>query len=145
MKDRIRMTCALISLVLLSISCNLSQKTSLQNTNNWDIVLLQKGVVWKQWSGNYQLFNSNQTINVVDVDLNRANIKLDWVNSKDKFQPVDKLIDGENALVAINGTYPDRDKEGKWGSFFKRNDSILCSGLHYFAWIDVSRPWKRPY
>lgn len=121
---RLTKNCIYLFLVVAAISCNSIKNLESKPNNGWDTSTLQKGVVWKQRLGNYPLFNSNQTINVVDIDLKKADVKLDWVNSKDKFQPVYKLIEGEEALVAINGTYPDRDSEGKWGSFFKRNDSI---------------------
>ncbi|MCF7568451.1 phosphodiester glycosidase family protein [Sabulilitoribacter arenilitoris] len=111
-------------LVFLIASCNSNKNLELKVNNGWSTSSLQKGIIWKQWKAYYPLFSSNQTINVIDIDLDKADVKLDWVNSKDKFQPVYKLIEGKGALVAINGTYPDRDKEGRWGSFFKRNDSI---------------------
>ncbi len=115
---------AYLVLTILMISCNSSKNLETKSASGWDTSTLQKGVVWKKWKSFYPLFNSNQTINVVDIDLDKSDVKLDWVNSKDKFQPVYKLIEGEEALVAINGTYPDRDSKGKWGSFFKRKDSV---------------------
>ena len=117
--------CAYLLFILtISISCSSNKNLELKQNQDWSTSTLQKGITWKQWKSHYPLFNSNQTINVIDIDLDEADVKLDWVNSKDKFQPVYKLIEGEGALIAINGTYPDRDSIGRWGSFFKRNDSI---------------------
>lgn len=112
----------IISKLVIS-SCSGTQKLS-EIKHGCETTLLEKGIVWKKWNRFYKDFGSEQTINIIDIDLRASNYILDWLNSKDKFQPVHQLVKDENALVAINGTYPDRDSQGRWGSFFKRNDSI---------------------
>ncbi|MDY7395005.1 phosphodiester glycosidase family protein [Aureibaculum sp. 2210JD6-5] len=115
--------CLLVFLILTSCSSNRNFKIEFKD--GWiSKQNLEKGIVWKQYQGYYPIFNSNQTINVIVVDLKKSKLEFDWVNSKDEFMPVYKLVEGSGALIAINGTYPDRDSKGLWGSFFKRKDSI---------------------
>jgi len=99
-------------------------------TRMWKKDNVKTGLVHYQYEGYYQPFSSNQIVNVLDVDLNNAALKLSFVDTR----PADSLsavvLKIPQAEGAINGTYYEIEANKKLkgdsisSSFFKADNKI---------------------
>lgn len=93
-------------------------------TQKWDENTLREGVVWKK-THFQDLYNSNQVINIIEIDLSKTNIKKlklgALANSRKK---TSELGDSLHAFVAINGGFFDM-KNGGATDYIKVNKKVV--------------------
>lgn len=66
-----------------------------------------KGIYWYAWLGRDTILKRNESINVIDIDLKKANVKFDyaWFNDPKTRKTVSAVADTTNAIVAANSGY----------------------------------------
>ncbi|PRD51428.1 phosphodiester glycosidase family protein [Sphingobacterium gobiense] len=92
-------------------------------TKDWKITKLKKGVVWKQ--GHFQnLFDSEQEINYVEIDLKKNLKKLYLAAEPSELKPTSQLALEHRALVAVNGGFFDM-KNGGATDFIQVDNKVV--------------------
>ncbi len=93
----------------------LSVVASLEHGNyakfKWTSKEIEPGIIWKSFIGYTEIFKSNQSINIIEIDLNKTDKKLTFTHNyiKNKWLPLNSLAKRCNAIVAINGGYSDNE------------------------------------
>ncbi|MCI0920363.1 phosphodiester glycosidase family protein [Sphingobacterium rhinopitheci] len=118
---------SLIILVLafLQLDSKAQNKDSLHIVNHrWEESTLREGVTWKK--GHFKgLFNSNQIINIIEIELNKKNLqKLGLEGLPNSRRKTSTLADSLHALVAINGGFFDM-KNGGAVDYIKVNNKVI--------------------
>ena len=91
--------------------------------HQWKSTKIAKGVVWKT-AHISNLFNSNQIINIVEIDLKKNQKKLHLKALPNSRELTSKLAKESKALVAINGGFFDM-KNGGAVDFIKVNNQVI--------------------
>ena len=107
---------------------------------DWKTKEIARGVKWYSFLGYIDMFMSYQSINVIEVDLNKTEKKLRLAQSYENPSgiTVDSMAISFNAIAAINGTYTDNEKANgteKHISYYKSND---------IEYEDISFPYDHP-
>jgi len=90
----------------------------------WQEKTVKPGVVWKQ--AHYtQLYNSQQEINLIEVDLTQKNVRLAFEGFPDSLALSSAIAQKEQAIAAINGAFFDTKKGG--GVTLLRKDKRLIN------------------
>lgn len=91
----------------------------LKDVEGWVVDTISSGQIWYLYKGRYAPYNSNQIVNVTEIDLNKPEYKVEF-----KYVPSDTLSHVAstvpNAVAGINGTYLEI-VDGKSTSFFRSN------------------------
>lgn len=92
-------------------------------TKEWKETEIRKGVIWKQGHFN-DLFDSEQEINYVEIDLKKNLKKLHLAAEPSELKLTSQLAVEHRALVAINGGFFDM-KNGGATDFIQVNNKII--------------------
>lgn len=85
-----------------------AQNDSLTFVNaQWSVKDVAKGITLKEFhfTGDNQLFESNQYISIVEIDTKKAKGRFALANDPGKITPTSKFAKDSNAVVAMNGTF----------------------------------------
>lgn len=109
---------------LLVFSQSSREKDSLAFVQQqWQTKKIAKGIIWKSASTS-TFFNSNQIINILEIDLKKNQKKLSLQALSKSRELTSKLAKEANAIVAINGGFFDM-KNGGAVDFIKVNHKIV--------------------
>src|SRR5690606_29468026 len=86
----------------------------------------EKGVVWKQAHFN-DLYEAQQEINILEIDLRNKNIDIDFVGLASGLKVTSEFVTEEDAIGGINGSYFDM-KNGGSTTFFKVENEVINAG-----------------
>lgn len=92
--------------------------------HQWEEQTLRKGIIWKK--GLFKdFFNSNQVINIIEIELNKKNLKkLGIEGLPASRKKTSALADSLHALAAVNGGFFDM-KNGGAVDYIKVNDKVI--------------------
>jgi len=125
-----------IANLILSIFCLFTlQYTNAQSTADsviitqikWNKQKAGKGVVWKQVHLD-DLYNSQQEINILEVDLRKKNIDISFTGLANGLKITSDFVQEEDAIGGINGSYFDM-KDGGSITYFKVNGEVVNQSL----------------
>ncbi len=115
---------SLLFIFLLLINCKTNYTKTQKHVNIvWDNKELNEGIIHKSIL-KQELFNSKQTINVLEIDLRIMNLKPIVVFDGKKFIKPSTWGSKLNGMFAINGNFFDIDNGGSV-CYFKRNDTLI--------------------
>jgi len=89
----------------------------------WQDKTIKRGIVWRQAHFN-QLFNSQQEINLIAIDLNNKAVKLGLEGFADTLFLMSEIAKATHATVAINGAFFDT-KNGGGVTLLKKDGTII--------------------
>ncbi|QNL48076.1 phosphodiester glycosidase family protein [Olivibacter sp. SDN3] len=90
---------------------------------DWKITPIKKGITWKQ--GHFdKLFESQQEINLVEIDLRKYRKKICIAADSATLKKTTQFALENNALVAINGGFFDMKKGGSW-DYVKADNNVV--------------------
>ncbi|NGM66223.1 phosphodiester glycosidase family protein [Sphingobacterium sp. SGR-19] len=92
-------------------------------TKDWKKTEVKKGVIWKQGHFN-NLFDSEQEINYVEIDLKKNLKKLYFAAESSELKPTSQLALEHHALVAVNGGFFDM-KNGGATDFIQVDNKVV--------------------
>lgn len=92
-------------------------------TKDWKKTKVKKGVIWKQGHFN-NLFDSEQEINYVEIDLKKNLKKLYFAAESSELKPTSQLALEHHALVAVNGGFFDM-KNGGATDFIQVDNKVV--------------------
>lgn len=81
-----------------------SKETTLKDTKGWLTDTIGTGYIWYQFSGFYQGQNATQNVNVLELDLNNPEYKIEFVYV-DVGDSLSSVGMSRDAIAGINGTY----------------------------------------
>lgn len=115
----------LIPLLLGTIKSHVQDKDSIAIASQaWEKTVLREGITWKK-AHFTDLFNSNQVINIVEIDLTKNNLqKLGLEALPQSRKKTSFLADSIKVLAAINGGFFDM-KNGGAVDFIKVNNKVI--------------------
>ena len=90
---------------------------------NWQTQKVSKGIVWKNVNTSI-LFNSNQIINILEIDLKKNQKKLGLKALPNSRELTSALAKSENSVVAINGGFFDM-KNGGAVDYIKVENKVI--------------------
>jgi len=93
----------------------------------WNKQKAEKGVVWKQAHLD-DLYNSQQEINILEIDLRRKNIDVSFNGLANGLKLTSDFVQEEGAIGGINGSYFDM-KDGGSITYFKVNGEVVNESL----------------
>ena len=109
---------------LLAFTQTSSEKDSLAFVQQqWQSKKISKGILWKSASTS-TFFNSNQIINILEIDLKKNQKKLGLKALPKSRELTSKLAQEANAVVAINGGFFDM-KNGGAVDFIKVDNQVV--------------------
>ena len=108
---------------ILIFSQSTAQDSLAFNRQKWQTQNIAKGIVWKS-AATTTLFNSNQIINILEIDLKKNQKKLGIIALPKSREFTSKLAKEANALAAINGGFFDM-KNGGAVDFIKVENQII--------------------
>lgn len=121
-----RNTAFLFIAFLISLQTGFAQisptDVKLFKSANWKSTKLKSGVVWKQ-ANITGLFNSNQEINYVEIDLKKHRKNIALAALSNKLEKTSTLAKENNGIVAINGGFFNM-KAGGAVDYLKVNNKI---------------------
>ncbi|MHC2993477.1 hypothetical protein OB13_18560 [Pontibacter sp. HJ8] len=113
---------------VLAQSPGIAQQTGLDQAlqrKHWQTEKVSRGMRWKYYHGN-GLFDSRQSISVLDINLRKAGIALSFAYSDSTRIKTSTFAREQNALAAINGSYFDV-KNGGSVNFFRTGGQVNAS------------------
>lgn len=118
---------SIIFLLISTSFINAQNLDSIQFVNKqWTQTNLAKGIVWKKAIFT-DFFDSNQIINIIEIDLNKKNLKRLGIEALEKSRKkTSQLADSLNAIAAINGGFFDM-KNGGAVDYIKVNNQVFNS------------------
>ena len=124
----------LFLLLFLSKLCMAQNDSLALKTAHWQINKIYKGITWKNVHFTQkELFNANQSINILEINLKKKKIMLGFAASdimkadsaaNRLLLPTSKIAQNNNALVAVNAGFFDTKKGGAV-DFLKINNTII--------------------
>lgn len=121
----------------------LTQEITPVKTLEWEEKEVAKGIILKSYLGHIDDFQSQQSINVLEIDLDKSDKKLaiSHVYDLDKYMTVDSMSMRINAIAGINATYADAFREkghNRTISTVKVNGEVLQTNVlpfdHIYSW-----------
>lgn len=85
---------------------------------------IAKGIYWYSWLGEDKVLNRQESINVIDIDLRKADVTFDFAWFNDHRNTVSFVADTANAIVAVNSGYFEYLDEGGYVTFHKSDGKI---------------------
>ena len=117
-------------LISLFIVCSLHAQDELTpaipDSLEWRSETVTDGILWKQYSGDL-IFDSKQNINLIEIDLMVADVRLRVVYDSDTLQQTSNFARKNDALAALNGTFYNRS-DGEPIVFLKIDSKIIYDG-----------------
>jgi exopolysaccharide biosynthesis protein len=89
----------------------------------WEIHIINKGAIWKYHHFD-DLFNSKQSINILDIDLNNDKVVINIPHIGSGFLKTSAMAEQAGAFAAVNGSFFNT-KIGGSVVFFRKNEKIL--------------------
>ena len=83
-----------------SIELTKSAPTLLTDRSSWKVSTVREGLVWYNFEGHEQITNAMQVINVLEFDLTREDLKLEFLYFPDRAK-ISEVAQGDAGLVAI--------------------------------------------
>lgn len=83
-----------------------------------------KGIYWYKWLGNDQVLDRPLSINVLDIDLDKAAVGYDFAYFNEDRVTLSEIADQRKAIVAVNSAYFEKLKDGGYVSFHKSNGKV---------------------
>jgi hypothetical protein len=132
MTEEMKKVFLFITIVTLLAGC-ISPKQILKNVNQrfptapGKAAKITKGIYQYTWLGRDTVLKRNASINVVDIDLQKADVKFDfaWFNGGDKPRNVVSFVaDTAGAIVAANSGYFEILENGTFVTFHKSQGKI---------------------
>lgn len=113
---------------LLTIGCA-HQKAVLESVNqrfdrSGQVQKVDKGIYWFSWLGEDQVLNRNMSINLIDIDLEKAAVEFDFAWFNDQRATLSQVADTALAIVGVNSAYFEKLDDGGYVSFHKSNGII---------------------
>lgn len=93
---------------------------------SWSTKKLDTGIYWKSYQGD-DLFDSRQSINLVELFLDSVSTKFKVAFLEDSMTRTSEFASNNNALVAVNGSFFNRDT-GSSVVFLKVDGSVIHEG-----------------
>ncbi|OKL40024.1 phosphodiester glycosidase family protein [Pontibacter flavimaris] len=90
---------------------------------DWETKKVSESIVWK-YKHFKELFSSNQSITILDIDLNDAGLEVEVPHVLSGFIKTSEAAASVGATVAINGSFFDTSKGGST-VFFKKDGEII--------------------
>lgn len=91
----------------------------------WETQSVAPGITWKHYHFDKNLFNSNQNINILDIQL-KGKRSIAFACEAKILKPVSEFGKAAHALAAINGDFFDT-KNGGSVDYIKLNDSVISN------------------
>lgn len=92
-------------------------------SKEWKIKSIKKGITWKQ--GHFdKLFESQQEINLVEIDLKKYRKKIRLAADPKELKKTSQFATEANALIAINGGFFDMKNGGSW-DYVKVDNKVI--------------------
>jgi len=87
---------------------------------------LSKGIYWYSWLGYDRVLGRNTSLNMVDIDLEKAEVEFDfaWFNEPGQRATLSEVADTALALVAVNTAYFEKLDDGGYVSFHKSDGRV---------------------
>lgn len=82
------------------------------------------GIYWHSWLGFDQRLGRNMSINLIDIDLTRAEVKVDFAWFNDNRATLSEVADTALAIVAVNSAYFEKLDDGGYVSFHKSKGTV---------------------
>lgn len=119
----------LTTFLILPFDAEARQVEAGQSIHNleWDVERIHAGIYWKKYLGD-QLFNSKQSINLVEVYLDSTDAKLHISYEQGSLVKTSEFAERKNAVIALNGSYFDMEAGGTV-TFLKVQDSTIIDGF----------------
>jgi hypothetical protein len=92
----------------------------------WSEEEITKGLIWRR-DRFENLFGSKQSINILDVDLNRGDLRISFAWANSRRQPVSSMAERAGAIAAVNGTFFDKER-GRSLCFLRVNGTTIAPG-----------------
>lgn len=119
-----------VLLVVLISSCSTSNQLLDQVNTRFDNpgekTKLSKGMYWYSWLGFDKVLNRNTSLNIVDIDLAKAEVEFDfaWFNASEQRATLSEVADTSLAIVAVNSAYFEKLDNGGFVSFHKSSGKV---------------------
>lgn len=118
--------------LILTLSFHSCQNASSVITKNaplsWKMEKIENGIIHYSYVGYSKSIASNQSINVLAIDLKEKDLSLFFEYKQEADSLSSKALNISNSLVAINGTYYEILPNSSYSSsFFKTNDTIMSN------------------
>lgn len=92
----------------------------------WTTERLDKGIYWKNYKGD-DLFDSRQSINLVEIYLDSVANEFKLAFLKENLKKTSEFASENNALIAVNGSFFNRDSGGSV-VFLKVDGTVIHKG-----------------
>jgi len=116
----------LLSLVLLS--CSATRQTLQTIDQRFDTKgraqKVDKGIYWYAWLGQDKVLKRNMSINLIDIDLNKAEVRFDFAWFNNDRATLSAVADTAGAIVAVNSAYFEKLDDGGYVSFHKSKGQV---------------------
>lgn len=113
-----------LSLSFIYCGCGIKRGShniqTLKDTYGWTVDTIAKGYIWYNYTGFYENYDSNQTVNVIEIDLQNKEYSIEFVYDE-KADSLSSFAEKYDAVAGINGTYFEPDV-----SFVKTGNKINC-------------------
>ena len=119
----------LTAFIILPSAVEARQLEAGQSINDleWDVERIHAGIYWKKYLGD-QLFDSKQSINLVEVYLDSTDAKLHISYEQGSLVKTSEFAERYNAIIALNGSYFDMEAGGTV-TFLKVQGSTIIDGF----------------
>lgn len=113
-----------VLVLIIGTTCGYAQQDSLVAiTAPWKTQKVAKGIVWKHYQFNGDLFNSKQTINILEIRKQRKVLFAIGYEEKE-LKPTSEFGSEAHAIAALNGSFFDM-KHGGSVDFIKSKGKII--------------------
>lgn len=118
----------LLILIALLVGCSATRETLERVNQRFDqpgqVERVAKGIYWYQWLGQDQVLNRPMSLNLIDIDLARAQVAYDFAWFNDQRATLSAVADTALAIVAVNSAYFEKLDEGGYVSFHKSDGQV---------------------
>jgi len=83
-----------------------------------------KGVYWYAWLGRDTVLRRNMSINLIDIDLNKADVSFDFAWFNNNRATLSEVADSALAAVAVNSAYFEKLPDAGYVSFHKSDGQV---------------------
>ncbi|HUT23687.1 MAG TPA: phosphodiester glycosidase family protein [Sumerlaeia bacterium] len=118
--------CVLLSLSAVARRATEQTAEATLTEARWSEEEIAKGLIWRRHRFE-DLFDSKQSINILDVDLNRGDLRISFAWADSGTEPVSSMAERAGAIAAVNGTFFDREK-GRSLCFLRVNGTTIAPG-----------------
>lgn len=118
----------LFTIALFALSCS-SHKVILEKVNQrfdrpGSVEKVDKGIYWFHWLGKDVVLDRNMSINLLDIDLEKAAVKFDFAWFNNHPATLSEIADTAFAIVGVNSAYFEKLDDGGYVSFHKSKGKV---------------------